>query len=314
MSKKLTIFTPTYNRAYTLGKLYESLQRQSDTSFEWIVLDDASTDDTEELFARWMKEDNPFDITYRKLPHGGKHRAMNQAFLMATTDWFFTVDSDDYIADDAVEKIIKWTDEVKDQPHIAAVAGSRFNLATGRQITTPDYLIENGRFICKNYERERLQLEGDKAEVYRTEILRQHMFPEFDGEFFETEAVCWDSIAYDGYSICFFPDTIYYGQYLEDGLTKNDANGNIGFYKNYFGFLEYVKIELKCHGLSKSTIGLCIVMLQIKHKKKVSDSVIMERLEISEQEFKHIKREAFRYLVMRGINKLFVHSEVTYDS
>ena len=72
----ITVFTPTYNRAYTIDRLYRSLLLQTDNNFEWIVVDDGSTDNTQEYFAEILKKENPFSITYIKQENGGKHRAI----------------------------------------------------------------------------------------------------------------------------------------------------------------------------------------------------------------------------------------------
>lgn len=93
---QITIFTPTYNRANLLPRLYNSLLRQSKKNFEWLVVDDGSTDDTGELFKSWIKE-NQIVIRYYSVPNGGKQRAINLALKLTSSEAFFIVDSDDYI-------------------------------------------------------------------------------------------------------------------------------------------------------------------------------------------------------------------------
>ena len=109
---KITVFTPTYNRAYIIEDLYRSLQRQTYTDFEWLVVDDGSADNTQELFAAWQQEENPFPIRYYKQENGGKCRAINRGLEMAEGELFFTVDSDDYLTDDALEKVVAWEAEL----------------------------------------------------------------------------------------------------------------------------------------------------------------------------------------------------------
>ena len=89
----ITVFTPTYNRGYIISNLYDSLKRQTVKTFEWIVIDDGSTDHTEKLFQNFLKEKNDFSITYKKVPNGGKHRAINKGVSLAKGDLFFIVDS-----------------------------------------------------------------------------------------------------------------------------------------------------------------------------------------------------------------------------
>ena len=106
----ITVFTPTYNRAYIIPKLYESLKRQTVKDFEWLVVDDGSTDNTSELLAEWTKE-NDFPVRYIWQPNGGKPRAITKALAEAKGEWFFIVDSDDFISDDAIETIIRYAPE-----------------------------------------------------------------------------------------------------------------------------------------------------------------------------------------------------------
>ena len=97
MSKKLTIFTPTYNRAHTISRVYKSILQQEKkllSQIEWLIVDDGSTDDTELIISEWSKEDLPFDLRYIKQKNGGKHIAFNRAVNEAQGEFFFTVDSD----------------------------------------------------------------------------------------------------------------------------------------------------------------------------------------------------------------------------
>ena len=111
-SYPVTVFTPTYNRAYILGDLYHSLQRQTCMDFEWLIVDDGSADDTKALVASWQGEENPFPIRYVYQENGGKCRAINRGLKEADGRLFFTVDSDDYLTDDAIEKVIRWDGEL----------------------------------------------------------------------------------------------------------------------------------------------------------------------------------------------------------
>src|SRR5690554_5941382 len=100
----ITIFTPTYNRAKTLPRLYNSLKNQTNQNFEWVIVDDGSSDNTEELVSNWINEKN-ISITYYKQVNGGKHRAINKGLDLAKGELFFMVDSDDYLTKDSLETI-----------------------------------------------------------------------------------------------------------------------------------------------------------------------------------------------------------------
>ena len=98
METKITICTPTYNRGYILEQCYESLKKQTNKEFEWIIIDDGSVDNTDELVKRWLSEENDFNIKYLKTKNGGKHRAINKAldlskgylfFIVASVFWLF---------------------------------------------------------------------------------------------------------------------------------------------------------------------------------------------------------------------------------
>ena len=214
---KITVFTPTFNRGYIIENLYKSLQRQSYKNFQWIVIDDGSEDDTEKLFEKWMSENNLFDITYKKVKNGGKHRAINIATEIAEGELFFIVDSDDYLTDYALEKVIKWEATIKNKNEFAGVAGVK-----GYSINSRIGNTFNGEYIdATSLERNKNNITGDKAEVFYLDILKKYKFPEFEGEKFVTEKVVWNQIAYDGYKIRWFNEIIYICDYLEDGLTKS---------------------------------------------------------------------------------------------
>lgn len=215
----ITVFTPTYNRGYIIEQLYHSLQRQTYQDFEWIVIDDGSTDDTERKFQIFENDNNHFPITYKKVKNGGKHRAINLGVKMAQGEMFFIVDSDDYLTDDALENIVRIEDTIpKDQKtQFAGVCGECGYSIDQIMGTT----FAGDTLDITMLDRKKNGITGDKAEVFYTDILKKYPFPEFEGENFITECVVWDKIAADGYMLRFFNKIIYIAEYLEDGLTKN---------------------------------------------------------------------------------------------
>lgn len=212
---KITVFTPTYNRGYIIENLYRSLQRQTCTDFEWIVVDDGSKDNTEELFAAWCRDENPFPIRYHKQENGGKCRGINRGLEMARGELFFTVDSDDYLTDDALEKVVKWEAELpKDEKFCGIIANRGYS-----PDYTPNTLFE-GDYLDGNAFNLYDIIDGERALIFYTDIHRNYLYPEFPGEKFMTEAVTWNRMAWDGYKIRFFNDIIWVFEYKEDGLTK----------------------------------------------------------------------------------------------
>lgn len=213
--KKITVFTPTYNRAYILHNLYESLKRQTYTDFEWLVIDDGSEDSTQTLVESWIEENNLFPIRYVRQENGGKCRAINRALELAQGDLFFTVDSDDYLTDDALEKVACWVSDLPAGEKYCGVAG---NLGTAID-KTPNTLFAEAYRDGTALERYRA-IDGERAMVFFTEIHRRYPYPVFDEEKFMTEAVAWNRMAADGYKMRFFNDIIWIFEYKEDGLTK----------------------------------------------------------------------------------------------
>ncbi len=244
MKCKITVFTPTYNRESLLPRLFESLKKQKETCFEWLIIDDDSSDNTEEVVNQMMLENVEFSIRYYRQEHGGKHRAINKALQLARGEYFFIVDSDDFITDNAVALISSWIDEVGSNENICAVSGLKVSAKGNVWGDKPAF--KNQWVDASNFERTKYNLWGDKAEVYRTDIMKKFPFPEFDGEFFVTEAVCWDRIAAEGYKIRWYNEPIYVCDYLEDGLTQSGANEFEGHRKNYKGYCYYIK---QCMGI-----------------------------------------------------------------
>lgn len=259
----LSIITPVYNRAYILDELFFSLERQTNKSFEWIVVDDGSTDDTWKKLESYKQLENSFKIRIIHQENFGKHVAVNRAISMANGEYSFIVDSDDYLTDDAVEVIIQWLKAVSGRKDIAGVSGLRISKSTKKLLGQFPKNISEGNYIeAKNTERRKYSLLGDMAEIYRTEILRQHPFPVFDGERFITECVVWNQLAYEGYKVRWYNKIIYCGDYLADGLTK-DLSKEIN---NFQGFTYATKQKIKCNSCLEGIIA-CGVYFEVAKQK-----------------------------------------------
>ena len=231
----LTVFTPTFNRAYIISNLYQSLKNQTDKNFEWLVVDDGSTDNTEELFNQWVIENNNFTVRYFKKENGGKHRAVNMGLDLAQGDYFFVVDSDDTLTIDAVEKLNVWMDEIKNNKKIMGIVANRGysptktinNYFKEKYLDMPllecNYYQEDGKFV----------LNGERALCFKTDFHRKYKYPEFENEKFVTEAIAWNRMSADGYLMRFYNDIIWIFEYLEDGYTKS---GNTLYLNNPHGY------------------------------------------------------------------------------
>ncbi len=272
---KITVFTPTYNRAYIIENLYRSLQRQTCMDFEWLVVDDGSSDGTEELFAAWIKEGNPFPIRYYYKENGGKHRAINYALDLAAGELFFTVDSDDYLTDDALEKVISWDSTVADKTGYCGLVGQR---GTSSTVTTNRRLanfFKDGTAFDRYRENCTEFIDGERADVWYTEVHRQFKYPEFEGEKFMTEAVTWNRMAQAGYKIRFFDDIIWIYEYKPDGLTKA---GFRLFMDNPRGYVLFQMEKAKFLSLS---MVRCRYSLYCDLREKYSDQQIANFLNVS---------------------------------
>lgn len=245
---KITVFTPTYNRAYIIETLYRSLQRQTYRDFEWLVVDDGSADNTRELFERWQQEENSFPIRYFKQENGGKCRAINRGLELAQGELFFTVDSDDYLTEDALEKVAAWDAELPNRQQYCGFVGNRGTTPT----ETPNTLFEGGYLDGTALDRYTMKkgeqgiVDGERAYVFYTDVHRKYLYPEFPGEKFLTEAVTWDLMAHDGYKLRYYNDIIWVWEYKPDGLTKagykvfqNNPQGTGLFFRQKAKFLKY---------------------------------------------------------------------------
>lgn len=216
---RITVFTPTFNRAYILSNLYQSLQRQSFYDFEWLIVDDGSTDNTKELINKWKMDQNAFEIRYVWQKNGGKCRAINKGLDLAKGELFFTVDSDDYLTDDALEKIDCWERELPQNGNYCGVAG---NLGSTPKKTS-NTIFPSGYYEGTLLDRYK-NVDGERAIIFYTQIHRKYRYPEFEGENFMTEAVVYNRMAADGYKIRFYNDIIWIYKYIDDGLTKSGAS------------------------------------------------------------------------------------------
>ena len=199
-----------------IEKLYDSLCLQTCKDFEWIVVDDGSVDNTEELIQNFIQE-NKIHIVYYKQKNQGKHIAINRGVELAKGELFFIVDSDDILPKDSLEIVIEKYQSIKDDETIAGLAGRRGYISGGYIGTNKSYddvIMTSLDFRFKK------KIAGDMAEVYKTKVIRQYPFPQFEGERFCPEALVWKRIDQQ-YKMLWFSNIIYKGEYIPDGLTAN---------------------------------------------------------------------------------------------
>ena len=179
MKKTLTVFTPTYNRAHTLPRTYESLCRQTCHDFEWLVVDDGSTDGTDALVEQWMSEGR-IAMRYIRQENQGMHGAHNTAYAHISSPLNVCIDSDDMLTDKAVESILRTWREQADE-HTAGLVGLDVDMATRQVIGTPFPEGVNRLHMTDYYNR--MKGRGDKKYVLRTDLVKKYPpYPLFCGE------------------------------------------------------------------------------------------------------------------------------------
>lgn len=210
---ELTIFTPTYNRGKYLKQLYNSLKKQSVQTFEWIIVDDGSTDNTKEIVEKF--DESVFNIIYIYQKNSGKHIAFNLAVKHSNAPLFFCVDSDDVLTFDAVEEILKCNSILHQKNMVGIVAYRKFPNGKISGNEFPDNVAVTYNQLYYSYNKK-----GETALIFKTEILKKYPFPKFDKENFLSEEILYSQLDYEG-NLLIMPRAIYIMEYLNDGLTNN---------------------------------------------------------------------------------------------
>lgn len=250
MKKTLTVFTPAYNRVHTIGRTYESLCRQTSKDFEWLIIDDGSTDNTKDLVNQWIKE-NKISIRYIYQENQGMHGAHNTAYRNITTELNTCIDSDDYMPDNAVEKIVSFWEKNGskqyagiiglDQNHMTKeIIGTSFP-ADMKETTLTDFYARKGK--------------GDKKLVYRTEIINKYPeYPIFEGEKYVGLAYKYMLIDQD-YKLLTLNEPLVIVEYQTDGSSMNMYKQ---YWKNPKGFAFFRKAEMQTTKSLMRKFKVCI--------------------------------------------------------
>lgn len=207
-----TVFTPTYNRSHLLNRLFESLSKQTVRNFEWLIIDDGSTDKTEVLVAQFMAQAD-FPVRYIKQKNQGKHIAINTAIDTALGKWYLPVDSDDFLRKDCLEFCQELTLETDDKEF----GGFTF-------IHAPEEMCHQSESseITKwnEYNSYQWSFAGEMIYVFKMKVIKRYPFPVFENEKFCQESVQLIPII-KNYKILFTDHILAFGEYLEDGLSQN---------------------------------------------------------------------------------------------
>jgi glycosyltransferase involved in cell wall biosynthesis len=215
-----TVFTPTFNRAHTLGRVYDSLKAQTMSDFEWLVVDDGSTDETRELVERWAGE-AAFPVRYFHQRNSGKHVAENVAVREARGQFIATVDSDDWYVPDALETFLSAWQSIAESERdgFAGVVGLCSD-AQGALVGTPfptDVFDTTYTALAMRHD-----VAGDKAGCGRTDVVREFPFPVVPGESLILEFLVYNRMA-QRYRIRCVNRVIKVVEYQASGLSAMRA-------------------------------------------------------------------------------------------
>lgn len=228
----VTVLTPAYNRGILLKKLYISLMKQTNKNFQWLIIDDGSTDDTREIVASFSE--TTFLLEYHYKENGGKHTALNYSHPFIRGELVIVVDSDDYLTEDAIDTIIADWKEYSNDSEIAGFSFLRMHQNGSLISRTPpkDYYVSDYVHYRINQ-----HIVGDQCEVTRTDIFKKFLFPVYANERFMPEGMLWKTLGRK-YKTVYRSKPIYIGEYLDGGLTKS---GRSLLMKNPYGMLEYCR-------------------------------------------------------------------------
>ena len=254
MAERITVFTPTYNRKKTLLRLYKSLCNQNSKLFQWLIVDDGSTDGTEKIVANWIDE-NIITIKYFKQNNAGKSMAHNRGVEKTDTELFVCVDSDDSLVPEAIDTIIKTWEQIREKNYIGIIAYR--GTYKGENISSCQIKVEAST-LKDAYQK--YGFKGDSMLVYKTEVLKKYQFPYFEGEKFVPEAYLYDQLDQEG-ELYFIHKILYLGEYLKDGYTNNMRKL---IKNNPMGYIAYINQRIELENSFLNTCKDCVRYIAVK--------------------------------------------------
>lgn len=235
MKGVITIFTPTYNRAHLLLGLYEALKRQTNSDFEWLIVDDGSVDDTQHVVETFTADNPKFEIRYFKKENEGLNQTINKGLDMAQGALFCRVDSDDSLFDSAVQDIYDNWHRIESDDNLCALVFLTAHKDNPTQIVGRNPFSEDTVSNFFEY-RVKYKATGDRLEVIKTNVHRQYKYPQFSTEKFCPEGLIWNRIAKE-YNALYVIKPIYLRFYHSDSITgtvtaylRNNAIGSSTYY------------------------------------------------------------------------------------
>lgn len=264
----VSVVTPIYNRAYFLPGLFESLCHQTSKDFEWIIVDDGSTDDVRGAVENFLFDG--FDVRLYQKENGGKHTAINMGISEAKGELTLILDSDDELPKDAIATILDAYQQIKGKHDFAGVCGYMAH-RDGQVIGQPLIEIDASEIEL----RYKYHVCGDMCEVFRTDVLREFPFPELKGERFCPECLVWNRIARK-YRLHVFPKVVYLRDYLDGGLTDNIVKIRMNSpVASMMTYAEMLDIEIPWSQKMKAAINYYRfkACLTVEHAREVSCNI-----------------------------------------
>ena len=270
--KEITIFTPTYNRKHTLEKAYNSLLKQTNQNFIWLIIDDGSIDGTEELVYKW-KYDNKIEIHYYRKENGGKHTAYNYALNILKTEYvLIALDSDDYLVDNSIEylyeEIVKLNNE-----HVGIVCLCDTEAMDNKFIKR--YKVNELQDNSLQYNLKHDKFNAGAVFLFKSEYVKNFLYPEIENEKFFTEAYTYYQM---DRPMIWTDKKICIREFRDDGLTLNRKKIYINNPKSWYLYNK-LRSELTCKLNRKIkfiiyTIAFGIMCKQEKIISKSNDKVL----------------------------------------
>lgn len=266
---QLTIYTPTYNRAHLLPRLYESLCKQTNKEFYWLIVDDGSIDNTEDLIQEWIKQ-RKVNIKYKYKENGGVHTARDYAFKTIETELLVAVDSDDWIPYYAVEYILEFWKKNGGESYAGIFAPNMY--LNGKSYNEKHLNVKEASYQQFTYE---LKYKGDKITIIRSKVIKEiPISPVYPGENIVPEGYKWIQLSED-MPFLITNKPLKYVEYQEDGYTYNaktnffkNPNGKRANHFQHIMHAKYFKPKLKGH------IGYILYSIHLKDKSFIKDSPV----------------------------------------
>lgn len=225
----VTIFTPTFNRSYSLHRVYESLCKQSYTYFEWLIIDDGSTDNTKEWVEK-VQIDSSFPIRYYYQENSGKHIAINNAVALANGELFVIADSDDAFKSNSLECFIKNYRDIKGDRSYAGIwclVENETGEVVGDTFPTDPWDCKLEDYYFKN------KIQGEKWQIMRTNVMKKHPMPNIKMKGLNIgESIMWMSIA-KSYKFRCINEALRIYYLSQDGIMQNNTKDEIVKWKGY---------------------------------------------------------------------------------